>query len=844
MKLKHMWLALIPLCMASCSEEETIVSGESQREVRVTAGASNHSRVVLNDEGNRISSLWEAGDKISLFTATQSNLVYSTDAHAATATFTPVDEALECREGNTVYACYPDVTKHSEEGMVVNLPSTEVMDYNDGSLRSFGYATGTISNGNVNFQFKHISAFLFLSVTPEMLSDASKGINSVTVSTSASEPLSVGEGDTFDFSTQTISATHGSNTVQVNMDNQVIDSEWTFYIPVLPQPAGADITITLKDSDGQTLYTQTKPTPESGFLAGHTYHQKAVEVANVAYLVDGPTFNERIKELANDAVGSRSVYDEDKLIAKVKFMTEVGNLPEEYITISATDSPAPIYASFNAVDSLLTVFTPAKDIEVENASNMFCNLQSLHTVDFGKFDINETTTDMGAMFYFCQSLTNLDVSKWNTANITGMVGVFHGCSALFSLDVSNWNTANVTDMHAIFSDCSNLTTLDVSKWNTANVTSLRAVFSGCSKVTTLDVSNWSTDKVTDMSSVFSGCSRLTSLDVSNWNTANVTDMDFLFAVCSGITSLDVSNWNTANVTIMTGMFHGCSELSTLDVSKWDTGEVTDMRNLFYGCLNLTTLDVSNWDTSNVASMHQMFSGCSSLSSLDLSSFDSSNVASMHQMFFGCSSLSSLDLSSFDTSNVADMLEMFYDCSSLLSLDLSSFDTSNVASMHQMFSGCSSLSSLDLSGFDTSNVTSVRFMFSGCSSLSSLDLSSFATSNVTDMCGMFSGCSSLSSLDLSSFATTNVTDMWGMFYDCSSLSSLDLSNFDMGHVTEMGAMFNNCASRTKACRVTCTKETKDFLLGKTEDTYMNPEWFIWGDAANGGSSLDEIPKEEW
>ena len=144
MKLKHMLLAMIPLCMASCSEEENIASGESQREVRVTAGASTHSRVVLNDEGDRISSLWETGDKISLFTATQSNLVYSTDANTATAAFAPVSEVLQDIEGNTVYACYPEASKTSDKGIVVSLPSTATMDYDNGTIRSFGYAVGTI----------------------------------------------------------------------------------------------------------------------------------------------------------------------------------------------------------------------------------------------------------------------------------------------------------------------------------------------------------------------------------------------------------------------------------------------------------------------------------------------------------------------------------------------------------------------------------------------------------------------------------------------------------------------------------------------------------------------------
>ena len=599
MKLKHMLLALIPLCMASCSEEETIVSGELQREVRVTAGASNHSRVVLNDEGNRISSLWEAGDKISLFTATQSNLVYSTDAHAATAVFTPVDEALQDIEGNTVYACYPEVSRAADEGMVVGLPSTTTMDYNNGSIRSFGYATSTISGGSVNFQFKHISAFIALEVKPEMLADATKGIGRITVSTSSSQPLSVGEGDTFDFSSLTASTGNGTNTVQINVDNHVVDSLWTVYIPVLPQPAGADITITLTDSEDQTLYTQTKQTSASGFLAGHTYHQKAVETTDVAYLVDGNTFNWSINGLVS---GSN--------IKKVQFVTESYNVPENHIIVSGEKSQVPIYASFSQADSLLSISTAAKRMEIEDASLMFRYLTSLHTIDFGNFCINETTTNMGGMF----------------------------------------------------SDCS--------------------------------------------------------------------------------------------------------------------------------------------------------------------------------------SLSSLDLSSFDTSNVTDMTYMFSYCRSLESLDLSSFDTSNVTSMGGMFSFCCSLSSLDLSSFDTSNVTSMRSMFSDCRSLSSLDLSSFDTSNVTNMECMFSSCESLSSLDLSGFDTSNVTSMYDMFSYCSSLSNLDLSNFDMGHVTDMGYMFSNCAATSKACRVTSTKDLKDFLLARTGTTSMNPDWFIWGDAANGGSSLDEIPKEEW
>ena len=315
MKLKYMLLVLMSLCWTSCSKEENADLVKLQREVRVTAGADTQSRVVLNDEGNRISSLWQDGDQISLFTSTQSNLVYRTmvEENSANATFTPVDEVLEDREGNPVYACYPDVTLASEEGIVVSLPSTEVMDYDGGRIRSFGYAVDTISQGSVHFKFKHLSAFLGLTITPDMLSDATKGICSVTVKTSSTEPLSIGEGDTFEFSTLTASTTHGSNTVVVNVDNLVVDSLWTIYIPVLPQPAGANISVDLADNNGAALYTVTKPTPENGFLAGHVYKQRTDAI------------NDTIQEFINEF----AVRVDAEAVEEVLEVTGVGSLSVE-----------------------------------------------------------------------------------------------------------------------------------------------------------------------------------------------------------------------------------------------------------------------------------------------------------------------------------------------------------------------------------------------------------------------------------------------------------------------------------------------------------------------------------
>ena len=55
------------------------------------------------------------------------------------------------------------------------------------------------------------------------------------------------------------------------------------------------------------------------------------------------------------------------------------------------------------------------------------------------------------MFYNCTSLKSLNLSNFNTKNVTDMYRMFYNCSSLISLDLSNFNTNNVTDINSMFS---------------------------------------------------------------------------------------------------------------------------------------------------------------------------------------------------------------------------------------------------------------------------------------------------------------------------------------------------------------------------------------------------------
>ena len=129
------------------------------------------------------------------------------------------------------------------------------------------------------------------------------------------------------------------------------------------------------------------------------------------------------------------------------------------------------------------------------------------------------------------------------------------------------NSVRGTGMGNMFYNCSSLTTLDVSNWDTSQVTSMTYMFDGCRSLTSLDVSNWDTTYVLDMNCLFEGCSSLITLDLSNWDTSNVMYMSYMFYTCSSLTTLDVSNWDTSYLETTYNMFNGCNLLEYLIIGS-------------------------------------------------------------------------------------------------------------------------------------------------------------------------------------------------------------------------------------------------------------------------------------
>ena len=59
------------------------------------------------------------------------------------------------------------------------------------------------------------------------------------------------------------------------------------------------------------------------------------------------------------------------------------------------------------------------------------------------------------MFYYCSKLEKLDLSSFNTQNVTNMQSMFGNCSKLEKIDLSSFNNKNI-NISNMFDKCYNI----------------------------------------------------------------------------------------------------------------------------------------------------------------------------------------------------------------------------------------------------------------------------------------------------------------------------------------------------------------------------------------------------
>lgn len=86
---------------------------------------------------------------------------------------------------------------------------------------------------------------------------------------------------------------------------------------------------------------------------------------------------------------------------------------------------------------------------------------------------------MVGMFAYCKLLKGIDLSSFDTSQVTSMRWMFMGCESMRELDLSSFDTSQVIDMTEMFKGCISLRNLDLGGFNASRVTKADGMFEGC-----------------------------------------------------------------------------------------------------------------------------------------------------------------------------------------------------------------------------------------------------------------------------------------------------------------------------------------------------------------------------
>ncbi len=147
------------------------------------------------------------------------------------------------------------------------------------------------------------------------------------------------------------------------------------------------------------------------------------------------------------------------------------------LRIISIDWSIPVYARYDTETKIVYYYSEVEKIYLNaDSSYMFENFTKLVSLDTSWWDTSKVTS-MEHMFSKCNSLVLLDVSWWDTSEVVQMWNVFRDCWKLQTIKwIENWNTSQVTKTAFMFLNCNSLIEIDLSNWDTSNVSEMQQMF--------------------------------------------------------------------------------------------------------------------------------------------------------------------------------------------------------------------------------------------------------------------------------------------------------------------------------------------------------------------------------
>ena len=190
---------------------------------------------------------------------------------------------------------------------------------------------------------------------------------------------------------------------------------------------------------------------------------------------------------------------------------------------------------------------------------------------------------------------NTIILKWNS-KLTSTYYMFYNCIYLLSIDVSHFDSSEISDAQSMFNECHGVKFINLTNFNPPYVGTLWHFALNCYALTSIDMTNYNIPSVSYRKS-FIGCKCLISLDLSNWKYSNILKIDEFIPESGNLILLDISNLDTTSVSDKGNEFTSCNKLKYLNLRYYKGidifNSIPNIKNVIFCIEEINNLPTSN-----------------------------------------------------------------------------------------------------------------------------------------------------------------------------------------------------------------------------------------------------------
>lgn len=194
-------------------------------------------------------------------------------------------------------------------------------------------------------------------------------------------------------------------------------------------------------------------------------------------------------------------------------------------------------------DTTVRIYCPTKGTTFNIKTNY--ELATVRSRITDIISIRKDTTSLKNKFqsYSGKYIRQSVLDKLSHVKSDSMSYMFEGCENLISIDISNFDTSNVTDMSRMFSGCYKLETIELGDgFDTSNLKSAHNMFYYCISLKSIDLRNLKIKDMTgDIRDMFSNCRKLEYVNLSNASIHYYATVGSIFQNCTSLLELRLDN---------------------------------------------------------------------------------------------------------------------------------------------------------------------------------------------------------------------------------------------------------------------------------------------------------------